>query len=225
MTHMCHGGNRVTFRFVTNEELTKQQRRTRSALLASASQMLAEGRTPTVVEVADAALVSRRTAYRYFPSAEQLLADAALDALDPVIASTITAADPAERVDTLVAQLNEHTRTQQHLLRTILRATLDTRQDAGGPLRGFRRMGWIEQAIAPLSERLDADALRRLAAALALTVGLEARLSLVDVAGLDDEVADQVSRWAANALVQAALASPDEVGMPPESTGRTPQRR
>ena len=186
--------------------------------------MLAQGRTPTVAEVADAALVSRRTAYRYFPSAEQLLADAALDALDSVVSSTITASDPAERVDALVAQLNEHTRTQEHLLRTILRATLDARQDAGGPLRGFRRMGWIERAIAPLGEQLDADAVRRLAAALALTVGLEARLSLVDVAGLDDERADQVSRWAANALVQAALAAPDEVGRPPHSTGATPQR-
>ncbi|MGH7668804.1 MAG: TetR family transcriptional regulator, partial [Gemmatimonadaceae bacterium] len=45
-----------------------QRRRTRLALLAAAARLIAAGAAPSVAEVADAADVSRRTAYRYFPT-------------------------------------------------------------------------------------------------------------------------------------------------------------
>src|SRR5579872_3336731 len=44
----------------------RQKRRTRRAILAAASALIGEGKRPSVEEVADAAEVSRRTAYRYF---------------------------------------------------------------------------------------------------------------------------------------------------------------
>jgi AcrR family transcriptional regulator len=50
-----------------------QKRRTRAALVEAAQRLLDQGRTPTVADVADEALVSRATAYRYFPSQEHLL--------------------------------------------------------------------------------------------------------------------------------------------------------
>jgi hypothetical protein len=43
--------------------------------------LLAKGATPTVADIAEAADVSRRTVYLYFPTLEHLLIDATLGAL------------------------------------------------------------------------------------------------------------------------------------------------
>ena len=56
-----------------------QRRRTRKDLLQAAARLIKEGRPPTLEEVAEAALVSRATAYRYFPNIDALLAEATLD--------------------------------------------------------------------------------------------------------------------------------------------------
>lgn len=52
-----------------------QKLRTRTLLLRAARELVSEGKTPTVAAVADAAMVSRATAYRYFPNPETLLAE------------------------------------------------------------------------------------------------------------------------------------------------------
>ena len=61
------------------EGRVNQKRRTRAAILTAAVELLEQGQSPTVAEVADAALVSRATAYRYFPTQEYLLFEAALE--------------------------------------------------------------------------------------------------------------------------------------------------
>ena len=50
-----------------------QKARTRDALIAAARDLVAAGVTPTVEEAAEAASISRTTAYRYFPSQRALL--------------------------------------------------------------------------------------------------------------------------------------------------------
>ncbi len=51
----------------------KQKRRTRAAILTAVRELIRQGQIPSVADAADAADVSRRTAYRYFPTQEQLL--------------------------------------------------------------------------------------------------------------------------------------------------------
>ena len=51
------------------------RRRTRRAMIEAATRLVREGASPSVTEVADAAGVSRATAYRYFPTQESLLAE------------------------------------------------------------------------------------------------------------------------------------------------------
>jgi AcrR family transcriptional regulator len=66
-----------------------QKNRTRKALVASASELLRNGKHPTVTDAAEAAGISRATAYRYFPSQEMLWAEVALFAADgPLLKST-----------------------------------------------------------------------------------------------------------------------------------------
>ena len=77
MALLCHDAPVVYFSPMTlaraSTERVQQKGRTRRALLEAAVQLVTSGAQPTVAQVADAAAVSRRTAYRYFPTQEQML--------------------------------------------------------------------------------------------------------------------------------------------------------
>src|SRR5215212_1898352 len=91
------------------EGRVNQKRRTRASLLAAAVELLKRGKSPTVAEVADAALVSRATAYRYFPTQEYLLFEAALEStrsdIDRELDENMPPEDPEARIDTLIRAL------------------------------------------------------------------------------------------------------------------------
>ena len=53
-----------------------QKRRTRAAIVAATRQLVSEGKTPSIDDIAEAADVSRRTIYLYFPTLDQLVLDA-----------------------------------------------------------------------------------------------------------------------------------------------------
>jgi hypothetical protein len=54
--------------------------------------------------------------------------------------------------------------------------------------------------------RLTAEEFRRLVHAVSVNVGIEALVTLVDLAGLSREEAAEVMRWSARSLLRAALA-------------------
>src|SRR4028118_74667 len=62
------------------------RRRTRRAMIEAATRLVREGASPSVTEVADAAGVSRATAYRYFPTQESLLAEVLVPDLEAALA-------------------------------------------------------------------------------------------------------------------------------------------
>ena len=64
-------------------ERANQKRRTRKDLLQAGARLLKQGRRPSLEEVAEEALVSRATAYRYFPGVDALLVEASLDTVVP----------------------------------------------------------------------------------------------------------------------------------------------
>lgn len=190
-----------------------QKRRTRRALVEAAGRLIAEGRRPSVAEVADAAEISRRTAYRYFPSAEQLSVEAALEATRQNMELTIEAgradAPVADRVARLVDALSRMTLANEALLRQMIRFTID--RDAiepGVPPRPSRRLEYVERALTPLQGALDQDELDRLTHALAVVIGIESTIVLRDICGLDSAQILRVQHWAARALVAAAGTGP-----------------
>lgn len=185
--------------------LSPLRRRNRQALLDAAQALLAQGRAPTLAEAADLAEISRATAYRYFSSSEQLQNEAALDAIAKAIPEGLAggsdgAADATRAVRDLVLRVEAMVRENEPAFRTMLRHSLEVE----GGSRGARRVGWIEACLAgtdlPPAERA------RLVPALALLCGIEARVVLKDVCGLDDEAARETLSWAAQALLARALA-------------------
>jgi AcrR family transcriptional regulator len=192
---------------------SSQKLRTRRALLETAAAMIAKGQRPTVTEVADAAEVSRRTAYRYFPTQVKLMTEAALEGLRPSMEAALEAAPSGtttgaieSRVEALVEQMQQLALANEALLRTMIHETVLHSPNDTQPPRGTRRVEWIEAAIQPLRERLGAAGYTRLVSALALTTGIEALLVFRDIRGLSPVQAVQVSHWMARALVKQSLA-------------------
>jgi AcrR family transcriptional regulator len=192
-------------------ERTAQKRRTRKAIVDATIALLARGGTPSVTEVAAAADVSRRTVFLYFPTFDQLLIDATVGALSerPVQHALDGAApddDPAARVEGLVRALHHVTPDMERLGRALVRLTVDAPADGDGmPRRGYRRIEWIESALAPWRGRMDRARWRRLVCALAVVVGWEALIAQRDVCGLSAAEGEELSVWSARALVRAAL--------------------
>ncbi|MES2305062.1 MAG: helix-turn-helix domain-containing protein [Gemmatimonadota bacterium] len=197
-----------------------QKRRTRAALLAAAAGLMAEGSVPTVAEVADAADVSRRTAYRYFPTQDQLLVEASLERLRPEVEAALAAAladnpkplgDVAEaeaRLDATVGVMHRLALENEPLLRTMIRLTAGRVGDEK-PTRGYRRIEWLSAAVAPVKTRLGKSQFDRLVSALASCVGMDSLFLLQDVRGLSAPAAEKVTRWTARALLAASVHEAD----------------
>jgi len=190
---------------------TAQRNRTRRAIVEAAMRLLETGATPSMAEIAREAEVSRRTVYMYFPTLEQLLIDATLGALsgrkiDNAVAD-LAGNDPVDRIEQLCRVLNSHTAETIHLGRALIRLTVEGDEPgAGGPRRGYRRVQWIEKALAPLRDKLNNHDFERLVSALSVLIGWEPMIVLKDVRGLDHKAAEEVLRFAAVAVVEKALA-------------------
>lgn len=188
----------------------RQKARTRRDLVEAARALLAAGQIPTIRDVADAAEVSRRTAYRYFVSVEQLVTEALLEGLRTEVEHEIDAGpvdeDMPRRVGRLVQAMHDVTRTHERLLRQMVRFTIGRGQIAPGvPPRPSRRLEYIEQALAPMRDEISPARFDRLVHATAMVIGIEARIVLQDICGLDDQQALETERWAAQALLSAAV--------------------
>jgi AcrR family transcriptional regulator len=187
-----------------------QRHRTRKDLLGAAARLLKSGATPSMEAVAEAAMVSRATAYRYFPTLDALLVEAPLDGevADPeVLFARNGPSDPEARIDAAEASMHEMVCRNAPQLRRMLANSLS--RPAGGdkriPLRQNRRSRLIETALAPVRRRLSRAVYRRLCAALAVYFGPEAMVVCRDVLQIDDAEARRVKSWAVRALVRAAL--------------------
>lgn len=187
-----------------------QRQRTRKDLLQAAARLMKQGRRPSLEEIAEEALVSRATAYRYFPGVEALLIEASLDVAFPEAGELFgpdAPKDPVARLERAEAAVQAMTSANEASLRMMLIHSLEQRLrgEASDPaVRQNRRTPLIEAAIEPGLPQLDPAAVGNLTRALALVFGTEAMLVFKDVLQLGDAEASEVKRWAIRALVEAA---------------------
>lgn len=193
---------------------TQQKARTRRALIEAATALLAQGVTPTVEQAADAAEVSRTTAYRYFPNQQALL----VATFPQITASSLlpedAPQDPEKRLSLAIAALGNLILKHELELRAQLRISLepnrpgDNSTDASNnlPFRTGRAIVWIEEALAPLYGQLPESSLHRLALAIRSIVGIEALVWLTDIAGISRDEAVELMGWAARALLRSTRA-------------------
>jgi AcrR family transcriptional regulator len=186
-----------------------QRARTRAAIVDACRQLTRSGTEVTMPKVAERAMVSEATAYRYFPDLVSLLREALgglwpepSEALKPVAAS----ADPTERVAFACEYLLRRVHAYQGSVRAMIAGTI-TAPAAHGAARPGYRFGLIDCALAPFANGLAPDAMTRLKQDLAMVVSAEAFFTLTDLCGLspDDAIASAV-RTAAT-ITAAAFAA------------------
>lgn len=180
-----------------------QKNRTRMTLVAAAQKLMQAGKEPTVSEAAEAAQVSRATAYRYFPTQGMLLAEVALFAAGgPLVPAEDKDAPLPEAVARLVRNVGKWSYANEQHLRSLLRLSLDP---ASGVKRPGHRRGWIADVLKPARGRMDARTFARLSKALALLLGIDPIVVMRDVAGAPEREALDTLEWTARVLVTAAL--------------------
>ena len=186
--------------------------RTGRLMLETAIRLMQAGATPSVSEVAEAAGVSRATAYRYFPSQAALIGAVVDEGLGPILGWASASQDPARRVAELIGTGLPRIEAFEATFKAALKLSLEqwARGRAGtlGEEPEFKRGHRIEllrDALAPLKGRLRPKKIDRLAQALSLVFGVEVLTVLKDIWGLDGQETQSVAQWAASALVRAAL--------------------
>jgi len=187
--------------------------RTRKLMLETAIALMQRGQTPSVSAVAEAAEVSRATAYRYFPSQAALVHAVVDEALGPILGWQSADTDTETRVENLIEASMPRIAEFEATFKAALKLSLEqwAERQAGTlgaepPFKRGHRVELLQHAIAPLKDSLPEPQFRRLAQALSLTYGLEVLIVLKDIWGLAFDETREVALWAANALVRAAMA-------------------
>lgn len=183
-------------------------------MLETAIRLMQSGITPSVSEVAEAAQVSRATAYRYFPSQAALVEAVVDEALGPILTWHSKSDDAETRVGDLFRSSMPRIGEFDATFRAALKLSLEqgaqgTQGEAGAEpeprfTRGHR-VDLLADALRPLGGTLPPRQVERLAQALSLLFGIEALIVLKDIWGLDDRQAHSVAEWAALSLVRSAI--------------------
>ena len=181
-------------------------------MLETAIRLMQSGATPSVSEVAEAAGVSRATAYRYFPSQAALVGAVVDEGLGPILTWSSNSQDPARRVADLISTGLPRIEAFEATFKAALKLSLEqwVRGRAGtlGEEPEFKRghrIDLLRDALAPLEGTLAPEKLDRLTQALSLVFGVEVLTVLKDIWGLDGQETQSVAQWTASALVRAAL--------------------
>lgn len=192
-----------------------QKARTRAAIVEAAGKLIGEGKAPSVAEAAEAAKVSRATAYRYFPTPEALHMEVAgvTPAFEPVehLVQSLSGEDAAARLAAFTEAFNRVTFAEEARMRIALKTYVDiwfaaqSEEGEAPAVREGRRMRWLETVLAPARPGLSEPQWQRLKSALALTSGADAMVVMKDVCRLSEDEAQEVLQWAARMLLEAAL--------------------
>jgi AcrR family transcriptional regulator len=197
---------------VKKTERVNQKKRTRAELLRTARQLIEAGGRPSVAEVADAAGISRATAYRYFSTPDEMVHEAVLDAVADGVRlpdNIAMSGTVEERLDEIVGQIFRMVAENESVFRTFLATSItsDTQLRRGG-----RRIPWLTEALEPLRPRLAKDAFDRLLYGLSMLTGIESLVVLRDICDVDPQEGERIVRWSAQAMLAKALAEETSTG-------------
>lgn len=193
------------------ERRSNQRRRTRKDLLKAAARLMRDGRKPTLEEVAEEALVSRATAYRYFSSTEAVLLEATLDIAIPeadTVFDGVSETDPVARVMAVDSAIRTMIAANDVPLRMLVAQTLQRGIDGAPgdvPARQNRRSALIDAALDPCRDVFLPGAFDPLKKTLAILIGTEAHIATSDVLQLGEEQAGAITAWAIRTLIEGAM--------------------
>lgn len=192
--------------------LTTIRARTRRLLIDTAMSMYEQGAFPSITEVANAAQLSRATAYRYFPTQSALVSAMVDESLGPILEWHPTQPDAGQRIAELLSFAYPRMLQHEGVLRAALHLSLqqwaDNRSNPSNQeklVRGNRKR-LLTLAVAPLADKLTPEALQRVIYAFSLIYGSEVFMVLKDIWNLDDTGIQDVTQWMGKAILLQAEA-------------------
>ncbi|WP_174848128.1 TetR/AcrR family transcriptional regulator [Yersinia artesiana] len=190
--------------------LTTIRARTRRLLIDTAMSMYEQGAFPSITEVANAAQLSRATAYRYFPTQSALVSAMVDESLGPILAWQPTQPDARQRIAELLSFAYPRMLQHEGVLRAALHLSLqqwaDNRSNPNNEeklVRGNRKR-LLKLAVEPLEGKLPPEALQRVIYAFSLIYGSEVFMVLKDIWHLDDAGIQDVTQWMGKAILLQA---------------------
>ncbi|EKN5919742.1 TPA: TetR/AcrR family transcriptional regulator [Yersinia enterocolitica] len=190
--------------------LTTIRARTRRLLIDTAMSMYEQGAFPSITEVANAAQLSRATAYRYFPTQNALVSAMVDESLGPILAWQPTQPDARQRIAELLSFAYPRMLQHEGVLRAALHLSLqqwaDNRSNPNNEeklIRGNRKR-LLKLAVEPLEGKLTPEALQRVIHAFSLIYGSEVFMVLKDIWHLDDAGIQDVTQWMGKAILLQA---------------------
>ncbi|MFP7571751.1 TetR/AcrR family transcriptional regulator [Marivita sp. S2033] len=199
-------------------ERHSQKSRTRTALLATARRILSDKGTLTIPEVAEAAGISRATAYRYFSDPSVLAAEAGIDvSTKPYEDIVRDCTDTRERVLAVALFFFDQAVEHEGEFRSFLSSWLESwRLDSDAPTRGGRRVAMFNSALEDARDKIGDEVCERLVRELSVATGTEAMIALLDVVGTDPATARATIEHMVGALLNASLGGPQTGGDRPD---------
>ncbi|HDL7059169.1 TPA: TetR/AcrR family transcriptional regulator [Yersinia enterocolitica] len=190
--------------------LTTIRARTQRLLIDTAMSMYEQGAFPSITEVANAAQLSRATAYRYFPTQSALVSAMVDESLGPILAWQPTQPDARQRIAELLSFAYPRMLQHEGVLRAALHLSLqqwaDNRSNPNNEeklIRGNRKR-LLKLAVEPLEGKLTPEALQRVIHAFSLIYGSEVFMVLKDIWHLDDAGIQDVTQWMGKAILLQA---------------------
>ncbi len=181
-------------------------------LLGTAMALIKQGgHIPSVAEVARRSLVSRATAYRYFPSRGALISAVMDSSLGPVRRLSSDSLSGRERVQQLFRRTFPRFKEFEPQMRAAAQLALEQWALARAglldeePYRRGYRIAILDHALEPMVPSLPPAVHQRLHRALSVIYGIEPYVILKDIWGASDREVERTALWMADALVNAAL--------------------
>lgn len=182
-------------------------------LLHTAMEMIADGKIPSIPEVASRSAVSRATAYRYFPTRASLITSVIEASLGPVRTLSSSEPEARERVLDLFQKTFPRFNEFEPQLRAAAQLSLEqgALERAGlldeAPYRRGHRIRILDHALEPMKGRISDQARERLHHALSIIYGIEPYIVLKDIWGLSNSEVEATTLWMVESLLASAFNS------------------
>jgi AcrR family transcriptional regulator len=185
---------------------TPKDHPTRRRLVKQATKFMKnDGALPSVSEVASAAKISRQTAYRYFPTADELAAAATMEALRPQLASAmenaIAQSGAERRLGAVARAMAGMLAKNEPVIRALIRATICRPEHA----HAAEKLQLFSTALEPLKDRLGEAKFDQLLAAAVLALSFGGMMTMEEACDASNAECADIAEWIARALVRQAL--------------------
>lgn len=189
---------------------TSLKKKNYERLIDIALDSLEHGIEPTITELADKSGISRSTAYRYFPTQNDLISALVNRSLDPILQWHTNEQDISQRVNEFISFAYTEMIKHEGAIRATLRLSLqqwamERSQSTPNSEKRIRenRKEVISNLLQPLQSQLSEEQYNKVIYTISLICGSQITV-LKDVWNLDDSYIISLSQWIANAIINQA---------------------